>query len=60
MLLQELSYLCSTVEFIRYDELGSDIQVILVNDKECYDLDTNLNDGDQVTVMVEVTPLGGG
>ncbi len=59
-LLEELSDLCKAVEFISDDNLGSDIDTILVNDKEHYYLDANLNDGDKVMVMVEMAPLGGG
>ncbi len=59
-LLEELTKLCASVEFINGDELGSDIQTVLVNDKEHYYLNTNLNDGDKVMVMVEMAPLGGG
>jgi len=59
-LLKELSDLCKSVEFIKDDNLGSDIDTILVNGKEHYYLDTNLNDGDKVMVMVEMAPLGGG
>ena len=59
-LLEELSDLCPSVEFIRDDELGSDIQTVLVNEKEHYNLNTNLNEGDKVMIMVEMAPLGGG
>jgi molybdopterin converting factor small subunit len=59
-LLEELARLCASVEFINGDELGNDIQTVLVNDKEHYYLNTNLNDGDKVMVMVEMAPLGGG
>ncbi len=59
-LLKELSVLCQTVEFVRDNELGSDIGTVSVNGKECYQLDTKLEDGDKVMVTVEIAPLGGG
>ena len=59
-LLHVLSDLCKSVEFIRDDNMGSDVDRILVNNKEHYYLDTSLNDGDEVMVMVEMAPLGGG
>ncbi len=59
-LLEELARLCASVEFINGDELGNDIQTVLINDKERYYLDTKLNDGDKINVMVEMAPLGGG
>lgn len=59
-LLHELTESCKSVEFIRDNELGSDIKTILINNKECYAIDTKLNDGDKVMVIVEMAPLGGG
>jgi len=59
-LLEELSDLCPSVEFISSDEIGNDIQTVLVNEKEHYYLNTNLNEGDKIMIMVEMAPLGGG
>ena len=59
-LLEQLARLCKTVEFISADEIGTDIQTMLVNEKEHYYLDAELNEGDKVMVMVEMAPLGGG
>lgn len=59
-LLKGLSDLCKSVDFISGGEIGSDIQKVLVNDEESYSLDTALHDGDKVTVVVEMAPLGGG
>jgi len=59
-LLKELSDLCKSVEFIHGDEIGSDVQTILVNETEHYYLDTPINEGDKIMVKVEMAPLGGG
>ena len=59
-LLEQLSDLCKSVEFIKDSELGSDVETVLVNGQERYYLDTKLEDGDKVMVMVEMAPLGGG
>ncbi len=59
-LLKELSDRCISIDFISRGEIGSDIQKVLVNGKESYSLDTALHDGDKVTVVVEMAPLGGG
>ena len=59
-LLKGLSGLCQSVDFISRGEIGSDIQKVLVNDEESYSLDAALHDGDKVTVVVEMAPLGGG
>lgn len=59
-LLKGLSDLCKSVDFISRGEIGSDLQKVLVNDEESYSLDTALHDGDKVTVVVEMAPLGGG
>ncbi|GAG08572.1 unnamed protein product [marine sediment metagenome] len=59
-LLKGLSDLCKSVDFISRGEIGSDIQKVLVNDEESYSLDNALHDGDKVTVVVEMAPLGGG
>lgn len=59
-LLEVLTDLCESVEFISDDEVGSDVQAILVNEKECQYLDTPLNADDIVQVIIEMAPLGGG
>lgn len=59
-LLHELTELCKSVEFITDNEVGNDIKTILINNKEYYAIDTKLNDGDKVMVIVEVAPIGGG
>lgn len=64
-LLQELSRLCRTIEFINTaaTDIGSDIDEIFVNGRECplsEHLDTALREGDKVLVRVLVAPLGGG
>ena len=59
-LLEELSDLCQTVEFINGDEIGSDIETVLVNGKEHYYVNINLKEGDKVKIMVQMVPLGGG
>ena len=59
-LLEKLSLMCKSVEFTKDNELGSDVQKVLVNDKEQISLDAHLNDGDKVMVVVEMAPLGGG
>lgn len=59
-LLEQLSELCKSVEFVRDSELGNDVETVLVNGKEHYYLDTRLQDGDKVMVMIEMAPLGGG
>ena len=40
--------------------IGNDIEVVSVNGKEHYHLDTNLKEGDKVMIMVEMAPIGGG
>lgn len=59
-LFEGLSDRCISVDFISDGEIGSDIQKVLVNDEETYSLDTALHDGDKVTMVVEMAPLGGG
>ena len=59
-LMDALSKRCKSVEFTTDNELGSDIQTVIVNDKEQIHLDARLNDGDRVMVVVEMAPLGGG
>ncbi len=59
-LLEQLSHLCQSVEFVRDNELGGDVETIVVNNREHYSLATSLKDGDKVRVMVEMAPLGGG
>ena len=59
-LLKKLSDQCVSVDFMSQGEIGSDIQKVLINDEESYSLDTALHDGDKVTVVVEMAPLGGG
>ncbi len=59
-LLEALSKRCQSVEFTRDNELGSDVQTILVNDKEQIHPDAHLKDGDWVMVVIEMAPLGGG
>ena len=59
-LLEALSKRCQSVEFTRDNEMGSDVQTILVNDREQIHPDARLKDGDRVMVVVEMAPLGGG
>ena len=59
-LLKGLSDRCISVDFISRGEIGSDIRKVSVNGEESYSLDTALHDGDRVTVVVEMAPLGGG
>jgi len=59
-LLEVLTDLCESVEFISDDEVGSDVQAILVNETEYQYLDTPLNADDIVQVIIEMAPLGGG
>ena len=59
-LLVALSKRYQSVEFTRDNELGSDIQKVLVNDKEQLHPDAHLKDGDRVMVVIEMAPLGGG
>ena len=59
-LLAQLAALCRSMELVRDNKLGDDVRVVLINGKEHYSLDSRLRDGDQVTVVVEIVPLGGG
>ena len=59
-LLEHLSNLCPWIEFISGDELGSDIQAVLVNEKEHFSLNTNLNEGDKVKIIIEIPAVAGG
>ena len=49
-----------SLEFITDGEIGSDVQAVLINDKEYHQLDTALANGDEVAVVIEMAPLGGG
>ncbi len=63
-LLETLSDLCKTIDFIKSDDIGDDIFKVLLNGTEYQflpqGLKTSLNEGDKIMVEVEVSPLGGG
>lgn len=59
-LLENLSDRCQSVEFIRGNEIGGDIQAVLVNQVEHHNLNAKLSEGDNIMIMVEMAPLGGG
>ena len=63
-LLESLSGSGAVMEFIKGTEIGSDLQEVLVNGKKCQflpqGLETRLNEGDEIELIVEASPLGGG
>ncbi|MBI2953083.1 MAG: MoaD/ThiS family protein [Chloroflexi bacterium] len=59
-LFSKIGELCRSMELMRGDKLGEDVHTVIINGKETYLLDAKINDGDQVMVMAEITPFGGG
>ena len=56
----KLSTLSKSIEFISGRELGKDVEKVLINGKENYFFDTNLNEGDKIVIIIDIAPLGGG
>ena len=59
-LLEELSCLSKILEFISGDKIGENIQTVLINGKEQFSLNTKLNEGDKIMIVVGIEPIGGG